>query len=95
MAGVIRISELRQRDVINVVDGRRLGLIKDVELDVVEGKIKALILPGQGGKFLFFFGHNEDLVIPWEKVVKVGIDVILVENPSVLSPQHLKKLKVE
>lgn len=92
---MIKVSELRQRDVINVVDGRRLGFIKDVELDIAEGKIKALILPGQGGKFLFFFGHNEDLIIPWEKVIKVGIDVILVENPSVVSPQHLKKLKAE
>lgn len=91
MAGVIKVSELRQRDVINVVDGRRLGFIKDVELDVAEGKIKALVLPGQGGKFLFFFGHNEDLVIPWEKVIKVGIDVILVENPSVVAPKHLKR----
>ncbi|MCG0276974.1 MAG: YlmC/YmxH family sporulation protein [Thermanaeromonas sp.] len=88
---MIKVSELRQRDVINVVDGRRLGFIKDVELDVAEGKIKALVLPGQGGKFLFFFGHNEDLVIPWEKVIKVGIDVILVENPSVVAPKHLKR----
>ena len=92
---MIKVSELRQRDVINVVDGRRLGFIKDVELDIAEGKIKALILPGQGGKFLFFFGHNEDIIIPWEKVIRVGIDVILVENPSVVSPQHLKKLKAE
>ncbi|GFN24064.1 hypothetical protein TAMC210_23820 [Thermanaeromonas sp. C210] len=52
---MVRVSELRLRDVINVVDGRRLGLIKDVEIDVEEGRIKALILPGQTGKFLFFF----------------------------------------
>ncbi|MGI9951133.1 YlmC/YmxH family sporulation protein [Moorellaceae bacterium AZ2] len=87
---MVRVSELRLRDVINVVDGRRLGLIKDVEIDVEEGRIRALILPGQTGKFLFFFGHNEDMVIPWEKVVKVGVDVILVDNPSFVSPQHRK-----
>jgi len=90
VAGVVKVSELRLRDVINVVDGRRLGLIKDVEIDVEEGRIKALILPGQTGKFLFFFGHNEDMVIPWEKVVKVGVDVILVENPNFVAPQHRK-----
>ncbi|MGB9661331.1 MAG: YlmC/YmxH family sporulation protein [Moorellaceae bacterium] len=89
---MIKVSELRQRDVINVVDGRRLGIIKDVELDVEQGRIKALILPGQAGKFLFFFGHNEDLVIPWEKVVKVGVDVILVENPNFVSVQPMRKL---
>lgn len=88
---MIRVAELRQREVINVIDGRRLGTIKDIDLDLEEGRIRALIVPGQGGKFLFFFGREEDLVIPWENVVKIGVDVILVESYSGTAPVHQEK----
>ena len=82
MVLIIRINELRQREVINILDGKRLGTIKDVDLDLEEGKIKSLILPGQKEKTFFFFGRSEDLIIPWEKVIRVGVDVILVESPG-------------
>ncbi|MDN5346826.1 MAG: hypothetical protein PWP65_390 [Clostridia bacterium] len=88
---VVRISDLRVREVINVIDGRRLGPIKDIELDVEEGKIQALILPGMNGRFLGLFGRNEDAIIPWEKVVKVGVDVILVEAYSFATPHRKDK----
>ncbi|CEP69500.1 Sporulation protein YlmC/YmxH [Moorella glycerini] len=88
---MIRVTELRQREVINVIDGRRLGTIKDIDLDLEAGRVKALIVPGQGGRFFFFFGRDEDLIIPWENVVKVGIDVILVESYSCTAPVHREK----
>lgn len=75
---MLRVSELRMRDVINIVDGRRLGAIKDFDLDAEMGRIKAVILPGSG-RFMGLFGRNDDIVIPWEKIVKIGLDVILVE----------------
>ncbi|OIQ09741.1 PRC-barrel domain protein [Moorella thermoacetica] len=88
---MIRVAELRQREVINVIDGRRLGTIKDIDLDLEDGRVRALIVPGQGSKFLFFFGREEDLVIPWENVVKIGVDVILVESYSSTAPVHREK----
>ncbi|NPV26591.1 MAG: YlmC/YmxH family sporulation protein [Firmicutes bacterium] len=84
---MLRVSELRMRDVVNVIDGRRLGTIKDFDLDVEMGRIKAVILPGSG-RFLGLFGRNDDVVIPWEKIVKVGIDVILVELQSFTEARH-------
>ncbi|WP_429160473.1 YlmC/YmxH family sporulation protein [Desulfitispora alkaliphila] len=75
---MVKISDLRQRDVINIIDGRRLGVIKDIELDVEVGKVTSIIMPGQSN-FLGFFSKNEDLVIKWEQIKKIGIDVILVE----------------
>ena len=89
VADVIKVSDLRMRDVVNVLDGRRLGVIKDIDLDVERGKVIALILPGTG-KFMGLFGKNEDLVIPWEKIRKMGIDVILVEIQHFTEPK-LKK----
>ncbi|WP_031513452.1 YlmC/YmxH family sporulation protein [Desulfofalx alkaliphila] len=78
---MVKISDLRAREIINVVDGRRLGVIKDIDIDLEQGKISALILPGSG-RVLSFWGREEEFVVPWEKIVKIGMDVILVEvNP--------------
>jgi YlmC/YmxH family sporulation protein len=70
---MIKISDLRTREVVNVQDGRKLGVIKDLDLDVEKGRINALVLPGPN-RFINIFTRREDIVVPW--------DVILVEvNP--------------
>lgn len=78
---MLKISDLRMREVINVLDGRRLGLMKDIDIDVENGKINALVLPGSA-RVLGFFGKDDEITIPWEKIVRIGIDVILVETPD-------------
>lgn len=83
---MIRASDLSSRDIINTVDGRRLGNIVDVELDLTTGKITAVVVPGQA-KALGLFGRGDDYVIPWENIKKVGEDVILVE----LSDRYLRR----
>jgi YlmC/YmxH family sporulation protein len=80
---LLKISDLRDREIININDGRRLGPIRDIELDLEKGKIQALVLPGyDGGKILNIFGKNEELVIPWENIRRIGVDAILVELPG-------------
>jgi len=54
------------------------GLIKDIEIDLEAGRVKSVVLPGNG-KVLGLFGRNEDVVVPWQKIKKLGMDVILVE----------------
>lgn len=78
---MIKISELRLHDVINITDGKRLGMIKDIDIDVETGRIKAFILPGTT-KLFSFLGKGEEIVVPWEKIIKIGVDVILVELSS-------------
>ena len=78
---MLRISDLRSREIINIIDGRRLGYIGDLDIDLEIGKIRAIIVPGPG-KILSIFGRENDIYIPWEKVVKIGLDVILVDLPS-------------
>ncbi len=78
---MIKISDLRMREIVNVQDGRRLGLIKDIDLDLENGRIAAIILAGSS-RMLGFFGRDEEIVVPWEKIVKIGVDVILVEVPN-------------
>lgn len=91
---MVKISDLRAREIINIVDGRRLGLIKDIDIDLEEGRITAIILPGTGGgRFLGFLGKEEEIVVPWDKIVKIGLDVILVEVNSFTDPRHEFKVK--
>ena len=75
---MFKISDLRSKDIVNTLDGKKLGIIKDIELDLVDGRIKAIILPGPG-KILKFFGRSDDVVVPWKKKKKIGRDVVLVE----------------
>ena len=75
---MVKTSELRMKDVINVVDGRRLGLIGDLELDLAQGRVKSVVVPG-ASRFLGLFGRDRDTVIDWRQIQKIGQDVILVE----------------
>ncbi|MEG6585958.1 YlmC/YmxH family sporulation protein [Dendrosporobacter sp. 1207_IL3150] len=73
------ISDLKMKEVINIADGKRLGTITDVEIDIDTGRLTAIVVPGTE-KFLGIFGRREDLVIPWGKISRIGSDVILVES---------------
>lgn len=86
----IKISDLRDLEIININDGRRLGPIKDIELDLEKGTIQALIMPSfTPGRIVGIFGRNDDLVVPWEKIKRVGVDVMLVD----LSGQQMDYIK--
>lgn len=76
-----RASDLRLRDVVNLSDGARLGLISDFELDLETGRILSFIVPGPG-RFLGIFGRESEYVVPWDRVRKIGADVILVDLPG-------------
>lgn len=75
---MIKTSELRVKDVVNVVDGRRLGYIGDLELDLPQGRIRSVIILG-ASRWFGFFGRDPDQVIPWSQVTKIGEDVVLVD----------------
>lgn len=71
------ISALREKEVIDIRNGKRIGYAYDFRVDVVCGQLTALVLPacGHGG------GKKRDLLIPWDRVVRIGDDAILVNVP--------------
>jgi YlmC/YmxH family sporulation protein len=73
-----RASELRQKEVINISDGRRVGFVNDVEINFDEGVIEALVIPG-GGKMFGLLGRDDEFIIPWNRIKKIGEDIILVD----------------
>lgn len=70
--------DFKHKEVINITDGRRLGLVQDVTANLETGVITSIIVPGSR-KILNIFSEGEDIVIPWEKIKCIGDDVILVE----------------
>ena len=72
-----RAMNFKQKEVINLSDGKRLGYVQDVEADFNTGKITAIIVPGNNK--IFSMNGKNDLVISWDKIVKIGDDIILVE----------------
>ena len=72
-------SEIKQKDVINISDGRKLGRPIDLILND-DACVQALVVPGGGGGLLGLFRQDrEGCVIDWERVRRIGDDVILVE----------------
>jgi len=73
-----RITELRYKEVINVCDGMRLGYVYDAAIDQLTGKVVAIIVPGPC-RYFGLFGREDDYVIPWECIRRIGDDIILIE----------------
>lgn len=74
----MKISDFQSKDVINIVDGKKLGYINDIELDLRQGRIDSIVIP-QVTRFMGLFGSTSgEVVIPWRNIVKIGTDVVLV-----------------
>ena len=70
--------ELRCKEVVNVVDGKRLGHITDVVFDLQTAKITGLVVPGNKS-FWNVFKNGTELFIPFTQICKIGEDTILFE----------------
>ena len=73
-----RFTDLQCKEVICVSDGRRLGFITDVQIAVPEGQVAALVVPGPC-RYLGLWGRQDDYVIPWRCVRRIGPDIVLVD----------------
>lgn len=70
--------DLRRKEVINMRDGARLGCICDLEIEEGSGLIRSIVVPGPPRLF-GLLRSDEELVIPFCKISKIGDDVILVD----------------
>ena len=78
---VCRIVDMKNKEVISIQDGCRIGCVNDVEVDMINARLVAIIVYGRL-KFFGIFGREEDIVIKWENIKVVGEDTVLVKyNP--------------
>ena len=74
----LSFCELRAKEVVNVCDGKRLGNIIDLTFSSRTGEVTGIVVPY--GKGLFsILKNNQDIFIPFSRIIKIGKDVILVE----------------
>lgn len=93
MRNAMRFCDLKEKDVVNRCDCKRLGRVNDLIFDEKKGCICSIIVPGPF-RFSGFFGPDQEFVIPWNKICQIGPDVILVEicEDDVLMPRsHSRK----
>lgn len=74
-----RISDLSLREVIDLDSGRRLGRVRDALVDTGTGRVTALIVPGRL-RCLGLLGREEEILLPWEALEKLGEDILLVRR---------------
>lgn len=74
----MRVAQLQCKEVICVKDGRRLGFVEDVVVEIPEGNVCALVVPGQS-RYFGLLGRTEEYIIPWNCICRIGPDIILVD----------------
>ena len=72
----MRVSDLQIKDVVSIVDGRKLGRIVDIELEE-SGVVKYFVVEPK--RFFRFFGTSSEVNVSMKEIKKIGEDVILVE----------------
>lgn len=73
----LRLSDLQDKDVVDLKSGIKVGNIIDIKIDMT-GKISSLILERK--RYSKLFSPNDEVDIPFEKITKIGEDVILIKD---------------
>ena len=71
----MRLSELQQKEIVNISNGKRIGTIIDVLVND-KGYIEHLVLEEKRNRK---FTH-EEYNISWNQIIKIGDDIILIDT---------------
>ncbi len=74
----MRLSDLQNKNVVNINDGRNIGNIVDVKIDQEKGSITSFVIE-PNKNFRSFIGRGQNTEIDWSSITKIGEDVILVK----------------
>ena len=66
-----KITDMHDKEVINVCDGSRIGCVDEVEVDTCTAQITAIVICGRN-KLFGLLGREEDIVIHWKDIEVVG-----------------------
>ncbi|MBR2001243.1 MAG: YlmC/YmxH family sporulation protein [Firmicutes bacterium] len=76
---MISTQDLRNKEVINIHNGKSLGFVEDIAVDLERGIVEGIVIPQQSTGLFSFFGKGGEIIIPWNAVRRVGEEVLLVE----------------
>lgn len=77
---MIRVSDIMEKEIINVKNGKRMGFITDIDMDINEGKVMSFSISGDSGRTFFSRGYEESIF--WNDILKIGCDTIIVNIGS-------------
>jgi sporulation protein, ylmC/ymxH family len=75
---IMTLSDIEEKDVINVVTGERIGFVSSLKIDTNSGQIIAITVQPSMRFMSFFSKDDEAVVVPWNQILKIGEDVIIV-----------------
>lgn len=74
----MNLSDLQAKEIISIIDGRKLGKIVDVNVKIEDGKINYFV--AENKKFFKrIFGNNSEIQFTFTDIEKIGEDVILIK----------------
>lgn len=82
----LTFCELREKEIVNVADGKRLGRISDLALSC-NGRVVGIVAPGNRSA-LKSFTRKDAIFIPWQNIEKIGDDVIMVNLMASAFPSN-------
>ena len=74
---IIFLGDLQTKDVVNLMDGKNLGRIVDVEIDTT-GKVQSILVEKKRFIFRKLFNSSNSYTILFSDISKIGDDVILI-----------------
>ncbi len=87
----LTFSCFSEKAVVNCRDGRIMGYPYDLRFDADSGNILSFFVK-ESGKLCFFSKPNT-AEIPWERITKIGDDIILVDTDFFPRPRDTKQKK--
>jgi YlmC/YmxH family sporulation protein len=72
---------LKNKEVINVTSGKRVGFVTDVELDMTDARLVSLVVAAEGGSI---FSKPRPTYVPWTCIQHVGEDLIIVKLKDIV-----------
>lgn len=81
MVIMVRLSDLQNKDVVDILTGEKVGNVIDVEISNDTGNILKMIVNDKKGLIGMLRGGDE-VSITWSQIKKIGADVILISRNS-------------
>ena len=74
------VNAIRSMEVVDISTGSKLGYVRDYNVYLSNNKVVSIFLPSTSKGW---FAKEDDIEIPWEKVIKIGVDVLIVDASGI------------
>lgn len=83
--------DLRQKKVIDIDTAEKIGYIRDIDIDVENGRINSVTIPKNG---LLGFLTGKTVTVPWSDITAVGSEFVLIRRTENLTKNSDKPINL-